>query len=221
MIRQLIIPGIVAGAAHVFVLLTPPEKPPPPPPPEKEPPIVIDLGKLPEIPPIENKQDPDPVEIPAIKLPVVFETIATNVESPFAVPFDPIIALPNLTGDNITVIPPGDYVEANRRGMGEGVRGLFRSDQLDNKPRTLFQGAPEYPYPQKTAGNPGEVVVTFTVDESGNVQDVRVVRSTHPDFEAPTVRAVSRWRFEPGRKDGRRVKFRMSVPVAFTLNDDN
>jgi protein TonB len=64
------------------------------------------------------------------------------------------------------------------------------------------------------------VVVNFTVDENGNVQDVRAVRSSHQEFEMPTIRAVSKWRFEPGRKDGKRVRFRMSVPVAFTLNEE-
>jgi protein TonB len=38
-------------------------------------------------------------------------------------------------------------------------------------------------------------------------------------FEEPTLRAVAKWQFEPGRRDGRIVKFRMTVPVLFNLNE--
>ena len=58
----------------------------------------------------------------------------------------------------------------------------------------------------------------FVVDEAGRVLDPHVVRSNDPVFEAPTLRAVAKWRFEPGRKNGQVVRFRMSVPVAFAVN---
>ena len=102
--------------------------------------------------------------------------------------------------------------------VGGVSAGPVRSDLLDNAPRTRTQIAPVYPYEAKVNGRPGEVVVEFIVDESGRVLEPRVVRSTDPIFEAATVRAVSKWRFEPGRRDGRVVRFRMAVPVAFALN---
>jgi protein TonB len=45
------------------------------------------------------------------------------------------------------------------------------------------------------------------------------VRSSAQVFDEPTLRAVARWKFEPGRKDGRAVRFRMSVPVVFNVHD--
>ncbi len=88
---------------------------------------------------------------------------------------------------------------------------------LDNTPHTRSQVAPVYPGELKTAGITGEVLVTFVVDESGRVSHARVVRSTDSRFEAATLRAVERWRFEPGKKNGRTVRFRMEVPVMFNL----
>jgi protein TonB len=221
MIRQLIIPGIITGAAHAAFLFAPQGQPPPTPPGTVIVDVTDDFPPLPPIPPDIDKREDDPIELPDIKMPpVVFETITTNADSLFTVPFNPIIALPNLTGAGLMVIPPGDYVDASRRGLGQGVKELFNPGDLDNRPRTLFQPAPDYPYVLKNQGVVGEVVVNFTVDENGNVQDVRAVRSSHQEFEMPTIRAVSKWRFEPGRKDGKKVRFRMSVPVAFTLNED-
>ncbi len=219
MIRQLIIPGIIAGAAHAVVFFTSPDAPPPLPP---EPPKEYVLGDLPPLPliPPDDEQRNERTELPDIKaLPVVFEALPRHVESAFTVPFNPIIALPNITGGALTMIPPGDYAEAGRRSLGRDASELFNAIDLDNKPRTLFQPAPDYPYVAKNEGVNGEVVVNFTVDENGDVHDVRVVRSSHAEFEAPTVRAVGKWRFEPGRKNGKKVRFRMSVPVTFTLSE--
>jgi protein TonB len=63
----------------------------------------------------------------------------------------------------------------------------------------------------------GEVLVEFMVDESGAVRDPRIIRSSDRVFEESAVRAVSRWRFEPGRRNGAIVRFKMAVPIVFTL----
>jgi protein TonB len=79
--------------------------------------------------------------------------------------------------------------------------------------------APLYPFEGKRDGLRGEVVVEFLVDETGAVHDPHVVRSSHRMFEEPTLRAVSKWKFEPGRRAGRVVRFKMAVPVVFSLNE--
>jgi len=122
------------------------------------------------------------------------------------------------------IISPGVYSEFGDPGSpGDGPgglgSGLIGLGELDNTPRTRVQTPPSYPFSLKALGVNGEVLVEFVVDESGRVINPRVVRSSHPDFEGPTLAAVSRWRFEPGMKNGKRVRFRMSVPVKFNLND--
>jgi periplasmic protein TonB len=47
----------------------------------------------------------------------------------------------------------------------------------------------------------------------------RVLRSSHFEFEAPTLAAVSRWRFEPGTRNTRAVKFMMRLPVTFSVEN--
>lgn len=116
----------------------------------------------------------------------------------------------------LTIGPFGDPM-SNADGFGPGG-GPINSALLDHAPRTRAQIAPVYPYEARVAGRPGEVLVAFEVDETGHVLDPHVLRSSDPVFEATTLRAVAKWRFEPGRIGGRVVRFRMAVPVAFTLN---
>ena len=88
---------------------------------------------------------------------------------------------------------------------------------MDNPPRTRFQTAPIYPHVAKLAGMRGEVLVDFLVDDRGRVVDPRVVASSDRMFEEPTLKAVAKWQFEPGRRGGKIVSFRMRVPVIFNL----
>lgn len=107
-------------------------------------------------------------------------------------------------------------------GIGTGPRapGIVSFASLDHVPETRARIAPVYPMGARQSGRRGEVVVEFVVDESGRVVNPRIVRSNDPIFEEPTLRAISRWRFEPGRKNGRAVRFRMAMPVQFELNED-
>jgi protein TonB len=42
-----------------------------------------------------------------------------------------------------------------------------------------------------------------------------VQQSTDPVFERPALAAVKQWRFEPGKRNGKPVRFRMRVPITF------
>ncbi len=116
----------------------------------------------------------------------------------------------------LTTIPPVIGIPGPDQDPGRRVVSLV---DLDSIPRVKFRVPPEYPYAARSAGLTGEVWVEFTVDESGRVVSPRVVRSTDPQFEAATLRAVARWVFESGRRHGTPVRFRMSVPVVFSIGD--
>ncbi|MBI5380938.1 MAG: energy transducer TonB [Opitutae bacterium] len=109
-------------------------------------------------------------------------------------------------------------------GGGDGSRpsmggGIIPAGLLDKPPRARLQASPQYPMAERSTGITGSVEVEFVVDETGVVQMPRVVRASHPAFAEPTLRAVEKWRFEPGRRDGQVVRFRMKVPVMFNIND--
>lgn len=76
----------------------------------------------------------------------------------------------------------------------------------------------KYPSYALENGIQGRVTVDFVIDEKGNVTDVTVGRSVHESLDAEAVRVVSaspRW--TPGRRNGKKVKVAMSVPVEFRL----
>jgi TonB family protein len=89
---------------------------------------------------------------------------------------------------------------------------------LDRRPEVTSQAEPEYPFSLARSGYKGEVLVDFIVDREGNVVRANVTRSTHPDFEAPAVEAVLKWKFKPGIKDGHPVFVHMQVPIYFQVD---
>ena len=122
----------------------------------------------------------------------------------------------------VTTIPPGPFGPASDlpTGPGVGPGGVWKGTDLDRTPRTRSQTPPAYPFEAKKDGRSGTVTVEFVVDETGAVLTPRITDSTDAVFNDSALRAIARWRFEPGRKDGRVVRFRMAVPVVFSLNPE-
>lgn len=155
-------------------------------------PAVAELPEDPFPPKIENglTQKPQPYERPAIK--PISETLV------------------NFHGES------GD-------GTGTGgpriEGGPISITQLDRIPRATVQPSPRYPDSLKKDGVTGSVTVEFYVDASGRVYRAEARHYTHVSFVDPAVRAVLQWRFEPGRRNGRPVPFRMAVPVQFGMGE--
>lgn len=65
----------------------------------------------------------------------------------------------------------------------------------------------------------GSVPVSFTVDKSGKVTDVKVTKSVNPAFDKEAIRVVSSMPdWKPGRQNGLAVNVRMLIRVNFDLN---
>ena len=76
----------------------------------------------------------------------------------------------------------------------------------------------KYPLIALENGISGEVLVQFTVDETGNVKDVFILRGVDPTLDREAFRVVSlspKW--IPGRQRGRPVSTKMIIPVKFVI----
>lgn len=75
-----------------------------------------------------------------------------------------------------------------------------------------------YPYTAKAQKIQGTVLLTFIVDEDGNVGDIQIKKSLEPslDREAQRVAKMIR-KWEPAMKDGKPVKAMVGIPVVFKL----
>ncbi len=71
----------------------------------------------------------------------------------------------------------------------------------------------------KKEGIGGDVLVEFLIDPSGRVVDARIVSSSGPAFNQPTLKAIRKWTFTPGLKDGEAVWTQARIPFEFSVND--
>lgn len=161
--------------------------PPPPPPPEPE--AEPDPPPEPE-PPAPTEQNETPLDLSQLEL-------ALN---------------PGFSGGWMG----GDFA-VNLGGMAQSedqVDALFSLADLDQKPRCVWQPAPALTAKLRKLA-PATVYVLFVVDQDGRVDAPRVQRSTNPEFDRAAVNAVKQWKFEPGKRNGQPVRFRMRVPITF------
>jgi protein TonB len=148
------------------------------------------LRPLPDIPRKPPKEDIFRVEVTEAVVPIKLDASRTKI--------------PDRPRD------PGDGT-----GLRRGPPGIVNHTGLDRAPRATLQPAPIYPANMRSTGTSGSVTVEFVVDTTGRVVSADAVSWTQRDFVDPAVRAVLRWRFEPGTAGGRKVSFRMAVPIEF------
>ncbi len=76
----------------------------------------------------------------------------------------------------------------------------------------------KYPSQAVKNGIQGRVMVSFVIDKSGEVRDVKVTRSVDPLLDDEAVRIVTaspKWR--PGRVKGQKVNVELTIPIEFKL----
>lgn len=163
----------------------------------------------------EDSSDSDTVAggpaMPLPSIPDVVERLRTD--EPFTVPVTPSVpvpyAVPNLT--DYRGLPSGPGTDPNSWGRP----AIPDVGKLDRVPRAVVQTSPTYPDTLRRDGIDGSVTVEFVVGIDGRVVKADAVKWSHREFVDPAVRAVLRWRFEPGTQGGRKVSFRMAIPIEF------
>jgi len=84
-------------------------------------------------------------------------------------------------------------------------------------PVVIKEVKPEYTPEAKKAKIQGVVVLECVVETDGAVGDVDVTKSLDPGLDAEAVKAARLWRFEPGKKDKKPVRVRITLEMTFTL----
>ncbi|MGE5400379.1 MAG: energy transducer TonB [Ignavibacteriales bacterium] len=74
-----------------------------------------------------------------------------------------------------------------------------------------------YPSIAKSAGLEGKVYLLIYINESGGVDDVKVVKGIGGGCDEAAVQAVKSTKFSPGKNKGVPVKVKLSLPIAFKL----
>jgi protein TonB len=172
---------------------------------------------------VENQEEPPPDA----------ERIARTMEAEMEQSRAPALELASLAsmGSALNGSGGGDFGEAltfasggvvggtgKAGALGKTAEAAFSMDEIDQKPRAIFQASPTYPAEMRGKKIEGVVSVLFVVDPAGKVVRQRVEKSNNVVFEKPALDAVKQWKFEPGSKGGQRVACKMRVSVRFPVS---
>ncbi len=105
-------------------------------------------------------------------------------------------------------------------GPGEGGGfggGVFRAGGGVTAPVLTYKVEPEYSEEARKAKYQGTVLLYIEVNERGLPQNPRVIRAMGMGLDEKAIEAVMKWRFQPGRKDGKPVTVMAQVEVNFRL----
>ena len=163
-----------------------------------------------EPPQPQAQTKPEPLPAPTPPAAPAADVTTVPAASPTAAP-------DATTADAGSANPPAPAVPAAEERKFQGTR-VYDPSELDRQPVPKFQARPQYPLGLRRAGVGGEAVVDFIVDPNGDVQKAYAIRSTHKEFAAAAVAAVSQWKFRPGRKGGQNLPTHMQVPIVFSLD---
>ena len=171
-------------------------------------PLEASKGKLPKIAP-KQFTPPRVDPLPDPKLPMV-PTIVADTPIP-----------------NINALNYGDPmsrlgIPSNGSGMGGGIGsgsggGVYKIGGGVSQPRLVSKVEPEYSEEARKAKWQGTVVLSLVVDDKGQPQQIKVAKSLGLGLDQKAIEAVEKWRFEPGKKDGKAVAVYATIEVNFRL----
>jgi len=138
---------------------------------------------------------------PAVRIYTLLRQTSNGVVQPADLAFQPL--------SDWTRLP---QAPAMRLGDGALLRPV-------GAPVVLFKVEPKYTKAAARAHIAGRVVLFAEVWPDGAAHNFKVVRSLDPGLDQEAIKAVSKWKFRPGMKDGVPVKVAVTVEVNFRLGN--
>jgi periplasmic protein TonB len=103
-------------------------------------------------------------------------------------------------------------------GSGGGIGGgAYRIGGGVSPPSILYKVEPEYSEEARKAKFQGTVLLFVVVDEKGLPRDIKILRPLGLGLDQKAVEAVEKWKFSPGKKDGKPVPVQAQIEVNFRL----
>jgi protein TonB len=182
-----------------FMRVAPPPPPPPPPAPALVPrhPVTTTMTDL-IVPPTSAPPSIQP-ETPA-SAPQFDVSIGSGPLGPGG---------PGIDTGMVTIAPPPP--------LDPPRAATVRVAQLPEPPRKILDARPLYPDIARNAHVEGTVILEAVLDTSGNITQLRVVRSV-PLLDHAALDAVRQWKYTPTVYGGRPVSVLMTITIRFTLN---
>lgn len=84
----------------------------------------------------------------------------------------------------------------------------------------LERKGPDYPKASLAKGRQGWARASFVISAEGKVIEAMIEESSHHDFDAPTLRAVENWQYQPATLNGKPVEQSMvETTIHYTLEN--
>ena len=192
---------------------------------------VVSAHKLIYAPPPVMLVKPVPPPPPKVTTPVT--PLNTDV-APSTPPVNPVTTEVTASVSSGPPLPPNADIRVGRIGV-PGVDGGDRNSIVDSfrqpepkKPEPVRVGGeikpparsyyvdPVYPSVALAVKEEGTVTLEATIDEAGNVKNLKVIGS-RPLLDKAAIDAVSKWRYTPTRLNGVAVPIILTVRVTFAL----
>jgi protein TonB len=160
------------------------------------------------------------VSLPPVVPPPSPPPIRTPPEPPPPHPGPPDVAVPIPYPTTDPTLPDGPATPPGPKVPPAWSGGRTGPWAADSDVVLVARVRPPYPHDAATKGIEGHVVVEFTVTHRGEVEDIRVVESSHGGFERAAAAAVARARYRPRIVGGMAVDTPgQRLRIAFRLED--
>jgi len=219
--RKMFLAALLTSAAiHLGVLfgIGPVEKKPVPRLEDYTIPINLEFVEIKDLEETEPLPSDEPADAPDAGTPVPMLADIPHVPLPtdFVQPLDfaSLIEQPSMDTSNVVTIP---HQISRGSKIGDGLGTIFNLSDLDRHPTAVFQPAPVVTGVLKQEHAEATVRVQFIVTADGRVVNVFAVDSTDHRFNDTAINGVSKWKFKPGTKAGRKVNTWMMVPIVFKV----
>jgi len=173
------------------------------------------------------KSEPDQADDPLSDIP------PKPIDDPKKPPFDAEIIPPFDDPANPLVIDPGvlitipgdddkNFVITDRPGGGEGSIDGATDPQVGSQeaeaPHPNLKTQAIYPSALLKKGIGGKVIIMAVVSTAGQVIHAKVKNSSgHEELDRAAMEAVIKWKFKPGKKNGKDIQATCTVPYTFEL----
>ncbi len=183
--------------------------------------VTLTMPDLKDLEEPEKPLNPDDMPPPDAGVPVpTLPDVPTQIDLASAfvqqIDFNSLVPPPDFTAAK-TISIPTNIARGGR--LGEGMANLFNLADLDHVPEPIVRVPPAVPASLRRLAQTVEVRVAFIVDTTGSVVSPVAVSSTNHDFEDVAVLAISKWKFRPGMKGGRKVNARMMQPMTINVEE--
>lgn len=164
---------------------------------------------------LRQKEKPPEEQKPPKPLVVPHQAFHAMSSRPTAEPLT--MEMPEFQFDMAADVVGGIPVSAPPAAALKDFYGMLEVDQA---PVATLKTQPVYPYRARRLNLDGEVDVKFLVDTAGRVSRISILRAAPKGlFGDSVVRALSSWRFKPGKVKGRPVNTWVTTTIAFRIDD--